>query len=191
MWTRRQWLQFQIATWVAFAMLALQIILQLGGWVDREAAKIVAVVAIGLFILWGLFILSEYRRLRIFIPLSVGHIAGGMSVEPATPLYEWDATIPLQNRDDERSVITKEVYLMVRCGKWVMRLYPKEPQEVIFGPKEPKTLVFHFESVGRLGPSSGERETNNYECTAVIVIVDSNDNRVERPLGAGTYQTNI
>jgi hypothetical protein len=171
-------------------MLLIGLAAQIGQW-QSEIGSWVAVFLAAIVSLWAIWLgWTWHQSWTQWKPLSVGRIAGGLSVETGIRLYEWEAITPIQNEDDERPAMTKEIYLMIRRGKRVMRLRPKEPQELTFAPGEPKTVTFHFESAGGLEPLAGERETEQYEY-ATVVIVDSHGNKVEEPLGSGEYSTNL
>ncbi len=114
MWTRRQGQQFVLGLLLAIAMFALGTAAQVGGWQNLVASWVITGLAcvIGLLTIWLAYMWSkQWGEVK---PLTVGRVAGGRSVETQTRLYEWEATVLVQNTDDERSVLTKEIYLVER-----------------------------------------------------------------------------
>ena len=191
MWTRRQQQQFMLGVIFAVVVFLVGLAAQLGGWHTQIGAWVVvsvAGIATLLMLYWAYKWQQSWGRWE---PLSLASVSGGRSVDPASRLYEWEAQVPIQNEDDERTVMTKRIFLAIRRGKRVMHLRPKESEESTLQPREFKTIELHFESAGGLDPTVGERETEEYEY-ATIVVIDTNGNRSERPLGAsGLYSTNV
>ncbi len=190
MWTRRQGQQLQLSLLAAIVMLLLGLAAQVGGMkIPLLGWGIFGVaVLVGLGTLWLAW--TWHQAWQKWEPLRLGHIDGGLSVDTTSRLYTWEAIVPIQNGDDERPAMTKEIYLTVRRGKRVMCLPPKEPQELEFAPMQQKTFTLHFESVRGLEPYIKEEETEEYEY-ATIVVIDAHGNKTERALGAVPYSTNV